>query len=387
MRKSQNRVNVHIYPSPFTNESRILRITQTLVSNNVFDKIYIIAGYKKGLKRIEDIDEIRTVLRLKTTLGDYSKGGLSKLLFLLEWTLLGFFKLLGKNLVCINSHCVSALPMAFFLKKVNKQSEIVYDAHEIETETSGKSGIMKKIAKVLEKHYIRKVDAMTIDGDGRANWYKNKYGIENVWAIKNYPYARNEVPPAESILKKYCNIGTDEILFIHQGMFGQGRGIIEILEAFAQTKPKNHIVFLGNGELTGKVQEYAKKYSNIHWHDSVPPKDVWGYSSGADAGIHIIENTCLNHYICLPNKVLEYLNSHIPIIISDFPEMASLVDNYDCGWKIQPDSKSLLELLDNITMEEILVKKQNAVKWSETNSWEGEEQKLIKMYEGLFNTQ
>lgn len=379
------RENVHIYPSPFTNESRILRFTKSLAANKVFDKIYIIAGYKKGLEKCEKIDEIRTVFRIKPLLGNYEKGGIHKLLFLVFWTFQGFWKMMGKNLVCIDAHSVATLPMAFLLKKIHKKSRIIYDAHEIETETVGKSGMMKKIAVTLEKRYIQKVDAMTIDGDGRAEWYRRKYNIDNVHPIKNYPYKRIDSVPSQSLLRKHFDIPADHILFIHQGMFGQGRGVEKILQAFANTKESNHIVFLGSGELTPVIQEYEKKFSHIHWHKAVPPNEVWSYTTGADVGIHIIENTCLNHYICLPNKVLEYLNAKIPIIISDFPEMASLVDNYNCGWKIQPDSASLLHLIEQISLDDIIEKKKNAALWPAQNSWEDEEKKLLQMFRNLLS--
>ena len=40
---------------------------------------------------------------------------------------------------------------------------------------------------------------------------------------------------------------------------------------------------------------------------AVLPNEVISICSVADVGIHPIENTCLNHFYCLPNKIFQYI--------------------------------------------------------------------------------
>ena len=77
-------------------------------------------------------------------------------------------------------------------------------------------------------------------------------------------------------------------------------------------------------------------------------------------GLCLFENVCLNHYLYLPNKVFEYMMAGLPMIVSDFPEMAALVERYDCGWKVTIDAEALLTLIKTISSKEISAKSANA---------------------------
>lgn len=83
---------------------------------------------------------------------------------------------------------------------------------------------------------------------------------------------------------------------------------------------------MGFGESVKIVKDYAKKFSNIHYHPAVKPDETIQYTCGADVGVHFIKNTCLNHYFCLPNKIWEYLNASLPVIVSNMLEMEKVVD-------------------------------------------------------------
>ena len=62
-------INVHIYPSPFKHESRILKITKTLASLKIFSKIEIYAIWEPSLPIIEALDTQRDVMQINRVLG------------------------------------------------------------------------------------------------------------------------------------------------------------------------------------------------------------------------------------------------------------------------------------------------------------------------------
>ena len=369
-----------MYPSTFKHETRMLRITKSLAEAGVFDKIYLVASWKDGLAEVEDIDDKRTILRIKTHLGDYEKGGLRKLLNLIDWTIKTYNRFRSIDIRCVNPHCVSALPMAVWFKKTNENCKIVYDAHEIETETSGKSGLMKSISKFIEKKCMPYVDVVNLTSDGHANWYRKEYSLNNVVVTHNYPYRRKESQLKSTVLKEYCGIKDGEILYIHQGLLSPGRGIELTLRAFAKVSSDKHIVFMGLGELEPRIKDYAAQYSNIHFHPAVKSEDVWYYTGSADVGVSIIEPVGLSYQYTLPNKVLESLNAGIPVIVSDFPDMGDLVERHHCGWKVQVNEDSLAALIEQITPQEIEGKSKKAVEWAKYHTWEGEEKILLEMY-------
>lgn len=153
-----------------------------------------------------------------------------------------------------------------------------------------------------------------------------------------------------------------------------------MLDAFAGLDPRKHVVFMGFGELEDAVKEFGRTHPNIHFHEAVSPEKVPMYTSGADVGICLTENTCLNHFLSLPNKVFEYIMNGVPLIVSDFPEMGRVVDEAECGWKVAVNKNALRSLLTAITRDEIIEKRNHTMQYRKTIGWENEESVLLRAY-------
>ena len=366
MKTKMEVMNLHIYPSNFTHETRILKETKSIVDKHLVDSLHIVAFWKPGLNEYEKIDKKRSLWRVPIRLWVLSENN--------------FFKG-NKGVTIVNCHTLSVLSLGVVFKFLFG-SKLIYDAHELETETVGSHGIRRRLAKVLERLCIDYCDAMVVVNDSIAEWYRKKYDVDSVHVIKNVPYRYENRVDNPQLLKEIFGIQPDEILFIYQGILSEQRGVNVLLDAFSRSDSKRHIVFMGFGPFECKVKQYAELYQNIHFQPPVNPSDVLFYSASADIGVHLIENTCLNHYYCLPNKVFEYIMSGLPIIVRDFPEMAKIVKKAKCGWIVSED-KSILELIQNLTMEEIKAKKVNVQKYRKQIGWEQEESKLQEIYAEL----
>ena len=321
--------NLHIYPSAFKYESRILKETKTLVDSGLFEKIFIAAVWEKGLKVYEKLDGKREVWRipLKTSKlhphllppqpphllssplggeegkerGRNEDGGFFwKVLKHLEWMTRIFFRYRRKSIKFINCHTLSSLPLGV-LFKIFAKSKLIYDAHELETEKEGWVGLRRVIAKILERILIPYVDSVIVTNDSREKWYKNQYHLKEINVIKNVPYRETRIsrdsnvllsgiskfPPTYLLpprggdggegynLKERFKIENDEILFIYQGVLGSGRGIKILLNVFSKIEEKKHIVFMGYGDLENTVKEYENKFSNIHFQPAVKPETLY----------------------------------------------------------------------------------------------------------------
>jgi glycosyltransferase involved in cell wall biosynthesis len=98
-----------------------------------------------------------------------------------------------------------------------------------------------------------------------------------------------------------------------------------------------------------------------------------------------MENSCLNHYLSLPNKFFEYLAAGLPVIIPDFPEMRRVIDNRKCGWVCSGEAQQLGALVQGLSRHAIEDKKQRAIIAGRELTWETEEQGLLKLYRQLLN--
>jgi glycosyltransferase involved in cell wall biosynthesis len=74
----------------------------------------------------------------------------------------------------------------------------------------------------------------------------------------------------------------------------------------------------------------------------VPVAQIRDHVRQADVGVSLLENTCENHRLALPNKVFEYLASGLPVVVSDLPELRELVEGLNAGAAVETADPRLL---------------------------------------------
>jgi glycosyltransferase involved in cell wall biosynthesis len=371
------RVNVHLYQSTFKHESRILKITQSLAKAKLFEDILVIARGDGELPGREAIDANRDVQRLPASLWRFSKS-----LGLLEWLLRASWHLLQARPACVNCHSLATLPVGVMAKWM-LHARLIYDTHELETETAALRGIRKRFYKLVERLLIRYVDEVVVVGAAIANWYKNEYGLRNVHVVRNFPDVPLEPDPGSLILKQSLSIPADDVLFLYQGIVGSGRGIELLLRVFQNAPRGKHLVFIGYGPWLPAVRRAADSCNQIHFVPAVPPAELLRWTAGADVGLSVFENTSLSNFYCVPNKVFEYLACGLPVIVSDFPEMSKFVSDTRCGWTVSVDEVSLQNLVAGITRDALNSKAEQARKHRFNYRWQSEEPTLIRVYQTI----
>jgi glycosyltransferase involved in cell wall biosynthesis len=63
----------------------------------------------------------------------------------------------------------------------------------------------------------------------------------------------------------------------------------------------------------------------------VPFDQLHELTSQASLGLSLEENLGLNYYYASPNKVYDYIQARIPVLVSDLPEMKALVEKWQVG--------------------------------------------------------
>lgn len=368
------------------NESRILKVTAAISELKSFDKIVLVGKECGAMKEYETIDDSRQIWRVPLKKYSFLHWKIRKTLRYISWLCKIYFKFRRKKVAMVNCHSLYDLPIGVLLKK-KTGCKLIYDTHELETERNGLNGKMKKIFKIIEKKSIKYLDYIFVVSDSIEEWYRKNYNFNEVITIKNIP-TKNKVFNKSNKIREMFSIPMNHILYLYQGALFKGRSIELILSVFSKINKelcgevRVHIVFMGYGNLVNKIKESEIMYNNIHFFEAVPPDDILTYSSGADVGISLIENTCLSYYYSLPNKVFEYYLSGIPIIVSKFPDMSSFINDCNCGWTTNVDEKSFYSLIKTINKDTIVDKVQNIKNSFNQNNfnWEVEKVKMKKIY-------
>jgi glycosyltransferase involved in cell wall biosynthesis len=276
-------------------------------------------------------------------------------------------------------------------KKYKKPCKLVYDSHELTTEINGlkqKPRWDRKFIERNERKYIKKADAAMMVCDSIAEHNLKKYRLEKK------PYVVRNIPDSKPVRGKYNHfrekwgIGEDKIILLYQGGFMKGRGIENIIKTLRVLDDRFVFVMLGYPEeeyinVYKKIAEQIGVAGRVYYMPAVPQSVLGEYSGSADIGLHLIENTCLNHFYCLPNKIFEYINAGLPVLCSDFPEMKKIVSGYRVGETVEYDNVEKIAEAVKAMAGRLDSYKENFGRAQSELNWEKEEQVLLNMYREL----
>ncbi len=133
-------------------------MTSSVAHAGLFDRIDLVGIWEPGLQETEQVDEFRRIVRIKTNPLFSRLGGVGRILQLLQWNRKISDLYRNEDIRVVNPHIVWAMPVAAWMKK-SHGSKIIYDTHELETETIASHGLRKKLSQIIERHYIRTADA------------------------------------------------------------------------------------------------------------------------------------------------------------------------------------------------------------------------------------
>ena len=370
---------LHLFLTPFQHESRVLKECRAISELGWDESSMVVALWEPDLVHEEQIGDGIFVWRVELSTRSWSKNLLVQMIKYFEWTYRIVARMKSKDLKIIHAHGISAMPVGVVLKWLTG-APVVYDAHELESETNGLSPLRSSLTRWMEGLWIRGVDRTVTVCDSIANWYTDTYSIDRPTVIRNVPM-RSAVPPERStVLRDNHDIPSDALLYLYQGALSPGRGVESLIDVFAGLNERRHLVLMGYGVLEDKVREAASNCPNIHFQPAVPPDQVLYYTASADIGLCLIENTCLSYYYSLPNKLFEYLLSGLPVLVNDMPEQRRIVEQFQCGW-IVPTSLSEQKLLfESIEAKEFEERKVGAARAAESFDWEDEAMKLRNLY-------
>jgi hypothetical protein len=104
----------------------------------------------------------------------------------------------------------------------------------------------------------------------------------------------------------------------------------------------------------GHLHQLAAKTVNINVLKQVPYEKIIMQLQKYDLGIHLLPDTCFNHRHALPNKVFEYIQARLGLIVSPLPEMKKLVEHYQIGTVTRGESKQdCVEALGQISAADV----------------------------------
>ncbi|MEJ5264661.1 MAG: glycosyltransferase [Bacteroidales bacterium] len=365
---NRNKKHLQLYLSvtnDVVTDQRIHRIATTLSEEGF--QVHVV-----GRKLHDHYDFSNRSYRVHLLTLPFKKG----FLFYASYNLrLFFFLLLRKNHLLIANDLDTIVPN-FFVAKL-KRIPILFDSHEYFPEVPElvNRKWVKQVWLTIEKVFVPRIKYCYTVCDAIAEIYHKQYGNQ-FEVIRNLPFRKDQITSSA--------LNSNEKNIIYQGALNIGRGIEKVIDALPYL-PDVHFYIAGSGDIEHELKQRANNSparERIHFLGRIPPEKLHAYTCGAHLGVSLEAHLGLNYYYALPNKLFDYIQAEIPVMVSDFPEMKKIVHTYQIGIATnETDPHALAAIIKDAleNKEKRKIWKENLKKAAAELCWEKEKHKISEL--------
>ncbi|MGM7669975.1 glycosyltransferase family 4 protein [Microbacterium sp. A93] len=265
----------------------------------------------------------------------------------------------------------------------------IYDAHEWVPGQEIVGGAQARIGWVAaEAELIRHADAVVSVTDELADRMKSRHRLpQRPTVVYNAPLAaKTPLDPEQRLpLRQECGLDEDTPLLVYIGRLADVRGIFTVIDALPQL-PGVHAAFVGNQDdaFRQRMRDHADQIGvadRLHIADYVSSSSVTWYIQSATCGVSPLLPTPA-HELAIPTKLREYIQSGLPLVVSDLTEQAAFTRDSGLGTVFAPGQPESLagavqELLDRLPDFRAAVRNPEL---QSQHTWEGSEQALTELW-------
>ena len=266
-----------------------------------------------------------------------------------------------------------------------RRKPLVYDSHEYfcqVLEVMSRPRV-QAVWHRIERFCFPKVSAVITVSESIAEAYGREYG-KKVTVVRNLPLRQR--PGAVATRAELGLPEKAEILILQGNAIHRERGGELMVEVMPLLPERMLLLVVGAGdalpEMRRRVAELGLQ-QRVIFAGRVDAGRLPAYTACADLGIALDRSVCLNHDYSLPNKLFEYIQAGVPVLVSGLPERRKLVEQYGVGVVVedmrpQTVAQAVLRLLDNA--EAYAHCRRQCLMAAEKLCWEVEEARLREVY-------
>jgi len=364
----------------------IVSVTSDIVSDNRVKKVcdtlckmgfeILLAG-RKLPQSIPVLDRQYPVVRFRLL---FNKGFLFYSCYNIR--LLWFLLFSGFDLLLSND--LDTLPANMIAAKI-KGKPVVYDSHEYFTETPELiiRSFVRRFWLTLEQFLVPHLKYAYTVCDPIAKIYFEKYGVR-FHVVRNFSKSLEflQVKEIEYAGKKIS--GSDNII-LYQGALNTGRGLEYAIMAMKHVSDAC-LVIAGDGDIKDELENLVMQEGlsdRVKFLGRLTVEELAKVTPEAKIGISVEEDMGLSYRYALPNKLFDYIQALVPVVVTDLPEMSAIVRKYNIGEvtpTLNPEDLAAIfnrMLHENIKREEYL---RNIKIAAGELTWENEEKKIVEIF-------
>jgi len=279
-------------------------------------------------------------------------------------------------------------------KQSGSRCALIYDAHEYIRGLGSIDAQRRDAYAELESEFINSADSVITVSESIASRIQldHKLSVKPFLVLNAPSQTRIQVTVLSPSLRKVCNLGPEVPLVIYSGGIHISRGM-DLLVSSLEFMPKVHLAMTSNRQ-SWYIEELKARASAIgaanrlHFVPYVSPEDVVPYISTANIGISPLPADVVNYDLALPNKLFDYIQAGLPLVVSNCAEVSKLIEHFPLGQTFDwQDPKALAIAVISVLsqMEEFRKKYQNLESELLEFTWEAQEANLLRAYSQAFS--
>ncbi|MGI9227419.1 MAG: glycosyltransferase [Gammaproteobacteria bacterium] len=210
---------------------------------------------------------------------------------------------------------------------------------------------LKKYKTYLCKRYIKSANSAITVSPNISNAYSKLTGV--------MPYIVSNATDYKEITPKF--ISKYPVKIIHHGAAIRSRKLELMIKMMSllDSKYELHLMLVGDKKYIRKLEKFSNS-KNIYFHDPVEYPEIVNTISKYDLGIFYLYPSNFNNEYALPNKIFEFVQARLPILIGPSPEMRNLVNGYKIGVVSEEFTiESLAQKIESLSIDKINRYKEN----------------------------
>src|SRR6188472_102016 len=204
---------------------------------------------------------------------------------------------------------------------------LVYDSHEYAVGVPYRERAWAALVAALERLFVPRSDLVVTVSEGIAERLEQRYRLRRrPVVVRNFPAPRAYDADFNcGDLRADLGLAVDAELVLHLGAAALDRGCETLVRSTARMPAEVNLLFLGADPLyaarLGEIAAGLGIGDRVHFRPPVAVGQILAHARQASVGVSLLEDTCENHRLALPNKVFEYLAAGVPVVASDLPEL------------------------------------------------------------------
>ena len=199
----------------------------------------------------------------------------------------------------------------------------------------------------LVRTYGTRADSVTTVGEGIAREYRMRFGIRAGVVVNAPQFVELEPTPVAE---------DTPLRLVHSGNAQRHRLDVILAAMDLVTAPVTLDLYLMSND-PGYLEELRTRYAasdRVRIHPPVAPHELPATLNAHDVGVYVLPPVSFNHLWALPNKVFDFVQGRLALVVGPSPEMAALVRRHGLGVVTDDFTpESLARALDGLTAEDV----------------------------------